>query len=62
MNQLQEYAVYRGDELVCIGTKEECAKKLNVQPKYIYWLTTPTAKRQLAKRKHPEKCTVALRL
>ncbi|MBU8568855.1 hypothetical protein KM914_21045 [Virgibacillus pantothenticus] len=58
----QEYAVYKGDELLCIGTKEECAKELGVQPEYIYWLTTPTAKRRLASRRNPEKCTVGIKL
>jgi hypothetical protein len=58
----QEYAIYKGEELLCIGTKEECAKELGVQPEYIYWLTTPTAKRRLASRKNPEKCTVGVKL
>ncbi|WP_313891146.1 hypothetical protein [Psychrobacillus sp.] len=57
-----EYAIYKGEELLVIGTAEECAYKLKVQPKYIQWLTTPTAKRRLAKRKNPNKCTVADRL
>lgn len=57
-----EYAVYKGDELLAIGTLEECAKQLNVTKEYIYWLTMPTAKRRIAKRKNPEKCKVAIRL
>jgi len=59
---MREYAVYKGENLLAIGTLEECADKLNVTKEYIYWLTTPTAKRRLAKRKNPEKCTVAVRL
>ncbi len=57
-----EFAVYKGEDLIAMGTAEECAAKLGVSPKYIYWLTMPTAKRSLAKRKHPEKCTVGVRL
>ncbi|KGX84462.1 hypothetical protein [Pontibacillus litoralis] len=58
----QEYAIYKGEKLLCIGTKEECAKELGVQPEYIYWLTTPTAKRRLESRRNPEKCTVGIKL
>jgi hypothetical protein len=58
----KEYAVYKGEQLLCIGTAAECAKELNVQPEYIQWLTTPIAKKRLAKRKHPERCIVADKL
>lgn len=57
-----EFAVYKGDDLLAMGTAEDCAERLGVYPKYIYWLTMPTAKRRLATRKHPEKCTVGFRL
>ncbi len=62
MKTKPEYAVYKGDDLLALGTAEECAAKLGVTPKYIYWLTMPTAKRRLAARKHPEKCMVGVRL
>lgn len=55
---MKEYAVYKGDELLAMGTAEECAEVLKVKPEYIRWLTTPTAKRRLAKRKNPDRCTV----
>lgn len=57
-----EYAVYKGEKLIVMGTKEECAEEMGVQPEYIYWLTMPTAKRRLASRKNPAKCTVAIKL
>lgn len=28
----KEYAIYKGDTLLCIGTAEECAEHLNVKP------------------------------
>lgn len=55
---MREYAIYRGDELLAIGSAKECAEKLGVQSQYIRWLTTPTAKRRLAKRKNPAMCVV----
>lgn len=54
----REYAIYKGDELLVIGTARECAEKLGVQLPYIHWLMTPTAKRRLAQRKNPERCVV----
>lgn len=59
---MKEYAVYKGDELLVMGTAEECAAELNVTKEYIVWLTMPTAKRRMAKRKNPEKCTVGILL
>lgn len=57
-----EFAVYKGDNLLAMGTAEACAEKMGVSKEYIYWLTMPTAKRRLAKRKNPDKCTVGIRL
>lgn len=57
-----EFAVYKGDDLLALGTAEECAAKLGVTPRYIYWLTTPVNIRRIEKSKNPEKCTVAIRL
>lgn len=56
----REFAVYKGDELMCIGTAKECAAVLGVQPKTISWLTTPTAKERLAKRKDPDSALTAI--
>ncbi|WP_342435941.1 hypothetical protein NSS79_20680 [Paenibacillus sp. FSL L8-0436] len=55
---MKEFAVYKGEEMLAMGTAAECAKVMGVNPEYIRWLTTPTAKRRLAKRKNPDKCVV----
>lgn len=57
-----EYAVYKGDRLLAMGTAEECAEIMGVTREYIYWMTTPAAKRRLAKRKNPANATVAFRV
>lgn len=57
-----EFAIYKGDDLLVMGTAEACAEKMGVSKEYIYWLTMPTAKRRLAGRKRPERCTVGIRL
>lgn len=58
--RLKEYAVYKGEENLCIGTARECAEMLGVTAKYVYWLVTPTAKGRLASRKCPEKAITAV--
>ncbi len=53
------FAVYKGDDLICIGTKEECAKEMGVQPRTVSWMTTPSVKKAdeiQAKRRLFERC------
>lgn len=57
-----EYAVYKGGEIIAMGTREECAKELGVSAHYIHWMTTPTGKKRLAARKDPETATAAVKL
>lgn len=57
-----EYAVYKNDEIVAIGTAKECADELGVSAEYIYWMTMPVGKRRLADRKNPDKATTAVKL
>lgn len=40
------YAVYQGEEMIAMGTVEECAEKTGLTEKYIYWLTAPAAKKR----------------
>lgn len=37
-----EYAVYKKEDLLCVGTIEECAKQLGVKAKTIFFYGTPT--------------------
>ena len=37
-----EYAVYKGEELLAIGTADELAELFGVTPKTIRWMTYPT--------------------
>ena len=49
--KLKEYAVYKGENLVCIGTAKECAAEMGVLPETIKFYTTPTYQKRLARRK-----------
>jgi hypothetical protein len=40
---MKEYAVYKGDEFIALGTLEELSKLLNVKMESLRWLSTPSA-------------------
>lgn len=37
------YAMYKGDECLAIGTRQEIATKLNMTLNHVKWCGTPTA-------------------
>ncbi|WP_430597323.1 hypothetical protein [Enterococcus sp. AZ177] len=52
-----DYSIYKGDNLITTGTKQECAEALNVKQSTIeFWATPSNVKRDKGKR------TVAVRL
>ncbi|UXU72924.1 hypothetical protein MUA23_05460 [Mammaliicoccus sciuri] len=46
---LYEYVIYKGDEIICAGTKEECAEKLGITKNSVYRLGTNAYKRNVIK-------------
>lgn len=46
---MKEYALYKGEECLAIGTLKEIAEKMKVKVKTIYFYTTPTYKRRCRK-------------
>lgn len=50
MKPQYEYVVYKGDEVVCGGTKAECAEKLGITEQSVAHLGTGAYKRSLKKR------------
>lgn len=40
------YAVYRGDEMLGMGTADELAEKMGVKRDTVLWLSTPAAHRR----------------
>lgn len=62
MKKVKEYAVYKGDNLLAIGTAEECSKILNVMAETIYYYASEAYKRKLAKRKNTNRCRTAILL
>lgn len=48
----KEYAMYKGEECLGIGTLKELAKRFNIKVKTMYFYTTPTYKRRVKKGKN----------
>ncbi|WP_133017038.1 hypothetical protein [Clostridium cuniculi] len=51
MDDKKEYALYKGETLLSIGTIEEIAKDIGTTAKNVKYYTTNAYKRKLAKRK-----------
>jgi hypothetical protein len=48
------YAVYKGDEFLCVGTSEECAEYLGILPRTVRYYSYEKYKRQVNQRKDPK--------
>lgn len=60
----QEYAVYKGEEFICMGTAREVAEKLGIKPKTVQFLSTPANIRRVesSPRKEKHKRLIAVKL
>lgn len=47
-----EYVVYKGETLICIGTRKECAAHMGVKTETLRGYNKPAYQRLLAKRKN----------
>lgn len=52
-----EYAIYRGDTFLFIGTLKECAKRLDIQEASINFWTTPSGKKKFEATRNQEAMT-----
>lgn len=62
MKDLAEYALYKGESILSIGTIDEIAEEMDVQYRTIKYYTTGAYKRKLAKRKNPKNFKVLVLL
>jgi hypothetical protein len=46
MSREKFYALYKGDEVIAIGTLKELGKLLNVSPRTIFFYSTPTYRKR----------------
>ncbi len=59
---MSDYAMYKGDELLHIGTIEEIAKAHGVLQQTIRFYTTPAYRRRVSKREKAENYIEVFRL
>lgn len=59
---MKEFIVYKGDQMVAVGTAEDCAAILGVKPSTIRWHVTPTGRKRQAARKKQDKVLAVDRL
>lgn len=43
----REYAIYKGDEFIMIGTARECAERIGVKPDSIRFYSSPVYRRRM---------------
>lgn len=55
---MKEYALYKGDEILAIGTVNEIAKELNIKKETVFYYRTPTHK----KRSKSDNCRILVPL
>lgn len=57
-----EYAIYKGDELLVIGTRQECADRLGVKVQTISYYCSPAYRRKLEKAGSQDVAVIAERI
>ena len=64
MTKEKIFALYKGDNLLGIGTAKELARERNVNPNFIRYLSTPANLRRINKRKNnkPSKALISVKL
>lgn len=45
---MKTYVVYKGEEVIAIGSKQEVADQLEVKPSTVEWMATPVGRRRSA--------------
>ena len=48
---MNEVAIYKGENLLCIGTVEDCAAELNIKRDTVLYYGTPSYEKRASKRK-----------
>jgi hypothetical protein len=56
---LKEYAVYKGEELLCIGDVLDCAEYLGVKTSTVYCYASIHRRKRAEKSKNPTSWTLA---
>jgi hypothetical protein len=58
----KDYAVYKGDNFICLGSVKECAEFMGVNPNSIFFYASPAYKKRLEKTKNPRDPIIVIKL
>lgn len=58
----REYALYKGEEILCIGTAKEIAERLGIKKDTVMFYGTQEYKRRVARRKESGNARILVRL
>jgi hypothetical protein len=59
---MKDYAVYKGDELLCFGNVNECAKYLGVLPDTVRFYASAKYLNRVKKRKNASNYTIVIKI
>ena len=59
---IKEYALYKGENLLCIGTIKEISENLKIEPDTVRFYGTNVYKKRIAKRKKNKNCRELVKL
>ncbi len=59
---MKDYAIYKGDTFLFVGTREECAKYLGVNKKTISFYSTPAYRKRIEQRKKADNALITIKL
>jgi hypothetical protein len=59
---VKEYAVYRGDNFLCVGTIKECAKYLGVEPDTVRFYASSRYLQRVNSRKNARNYTIVIKI
>lgn len=57
-----EYAVYKGDDELCMGTAKDCAERLGLTEFTIRFYASKTYRKKISNYKNPDKAVIAFRV
>ena len=56
------YAVYKGDDFICLGTARECAVYLDIKLSSFRFLLSPAYLKRIEKRKETQHALIAFKI
>jgi len=59
---MMDVAVYKGDNLICLGTVDECAKVMGIRLETVKFYLTPSYQKILKKRKEASDSLVVIKI